>query len=230
MAFLDFLRPKRAALPVAAEAAPRAPGEIALAPTTETGRRTFDPLLHATRSRLWVDLRLLQTIYDVRDMDRKDGRVKKIHSRCARAATKGGLRLVASGQPQLEKEWKKFRDTLGLDNPQKLQSDMRGLLTDGNLALQWVLDGNGDLVAGIRMPPETIRANTNDAGIIADATKAYTQLDLATGREAAAFALWQLTMGRLDPENYDDWSSPGRPYLDASRTCWRQWRSRPAST
>lgn len=222
MAFLDFLKRKRDALPVKADAAePKAPGET-LARTTEAGIRSLESQLLALRTRFWVDIRLLQTIADIRHMDQVDGRVKKIHSRCARAATKGGLRLVAAAQPMLEREWRQFRDTLGLDNPQKLQSDMRGLLTDGNLALQWVLDDTGKLVAGIRMPPETLRANVNKSGVIADATKAYTQVDLYGGQDEATFALWQMTIGRLDPTNYDDWSSPGRPYLDASRACWRK--------
>ena len=222
MRFLDFLTRKRKALPDGAAAAVRAPGEAVTGATTEVGTRTLEVQLGLLRRRMWVDPRLLQTIQDVREMDRVDGRVKKIHSRCARAAAKGGLRLVASGQPRLEREFRIYRDRLGLGNVQKLQSDLRGLMTDGNLALQWVLDEDGQLVAGIRMPPETLRANVNDAGVIADPARAYTQVDLTSGREAAHFALWQLTMGRLDPQSFDDWSSPGRPYLDASRTTWRK--------
>lgn len=220
MGFLDFLSRKRNALP--AEKAPLAPGEIPAGRSTEAGTRSLEAHLGLLRRRMWVDTRLLQTITDVRAMDVSDGRVKKIHSRCARAAAKGGLRLVATNQPRLEREFKEFRHRLGLHNPQKLQSDLRGLLTDGNLALQWVLDESGQLVAGIRMPPETLRANTNNSGQIAEPTRAYTQIDLTSGREAAHFGLWQLTVGRLDPMNYDDWSCPGRPYLDASRSTWRK--------
>lgn len=222
MGFFDFLKRKGAALPDGSAGKPLAPGEIPASRTTEVGTRSQDVYLAMLRHRMWVDPRLLQVIRDVRDMDKVDGRVKKIHSRCARAAAKGGLRLVASGQPQLEREFKAYRKKIGLDNAQKLQSDLRGLLTDGNLALQWVLDEDGELVAGIRMPPETLRPNTNKAGMIAEPGKAYTQVDLASGGEAANFALWQLTIGRLDPENFDDWNSPGRPYLDASRSTWRK--------
>lgn len=222
MGFFDFLSRKRAALPEGAAGKPRAQGELPLAGTTEVGTRSQDAYLALLRHRMWVDPRLLQVVRDVREMDRQDGRVKKIHSRCARAAAKGGLRLVTSGQPRLEREFRQYRATLGLDNAQKLQSDLRGLLVDGNLAIQWVLDDAGALLAGVRMPPETLRPNTSKAGLIADPAKAYTQVDIATGRDAASFALWQMTVGRLDPENFDDWNCPGRPYLDASRSTWRK--------
>lgn len=222
MAFLDFFKAKLAALrSTETSAAPMAPGETARS-NSEVGFRSQDMALALFQRRMWVDARLMQTIQDIRRMDASDGRIKKIHSRCARAAAKGGLRLVVSAQPRLEREWKLFRDTLGLNNPQKLQSDLRGLLVDGNLALQWVLDDAGLPIAGVRMPPETLRANTTPAGVFADAARAYTQIDPASGREVASFGLWQLTVGRLDPVSFDDWGSPGRPYLDASRTVWRK--------
>jgi len=43
-----------------------------------------------------------------------------------------------------------------------------------------------------------------------------------TGSVAAEFALYQLTVGRMDPDNYDDHGSMGRPYLDAQRVVWRK--------
>lgn len=223
MVFLDRLRSAYDAFSRRDAGRPLAPGERATGGSTETGQRTNpDALLLDFQRRLWVDPRLLQTIRDIREMDRCDGRVKKIHSRSARAAAKGGVRLVATGQPRLEREWNEFARRLQLNNPQKLQSDLRGLLTDGNLAIQWVLDEAQRVVAAPRMPPETLVPLTNGAGVFADAAHAYDQLDIRSGAVVGRFALWQLTVGRLDPVNYDDWGCPGRPYLDASRSTWRK--------
>lgn len=223
MAFLDFLRRKRDALPQQDTAGtPAAPGESPSGSTEAGHRRNFDDRTELFSRRLWVDVRLLQTIRDIREMDRTDGRVKKIHSRSARAASKGGLRLVATGQPRLERLWAQFVANTQLNNPQKLQSDLRGLMSEGHLALQWVLGADQRVAAAPRMPPETLRANTTDAGVFADASAAYEQLDLSSGRVVATFGLWQLTMGRLDPQNFDDWGSAGRPYLDATRPIWKK--------
>lgn len=222
-AFLDRIRSAYAVLRRGDAGAPRAPGEKAPGVTTEVGQRSNpDTLMLDFQRRLWVDPCLLETIRDIRAMDRTDGRVKKIHSRSARAAAKGGIRLAATGQPRLEREWNEFARRLQLNNPQKLQSDLRGVLTDGNLAIQWVLDDQQRIVAAPRMPPETLVALTTDAGVFADPAHAYDQLDLRSGAIVAQFALWQLTVGRLDPVNYDDWGCPGRPYLDASRSTWRK--------
>ncbi len=223
MAFLDQLKAAYAILRRGDAGVPQAPGQRPAGGSTETGQRSNpDALLLDFQRRLWVDPRLLQTIRDIREMDRCDGRVKKIHSRSARAAAKGGIRLVATGQPRLEREWNEFSRRLQLNNPQKLQSDLRGVLTDGNLAIQWVLDDAQRVVAAPRMPPETLVALTNDAGVFADPAHAYDQLDLRSGAVVGKFALWQLTVGRLDPVNFDDWGCPGRPYLDASRNAWRK--------
>lgn len=222
MGFLDIFLRRRAALPQsAATAPPTAPGEPG-AGSTETGTRTTTDELQAFRHRLWVDHRLHAVIRDIREMDKRDGRVKKIHGRSARAAAKGGLRLMATGQPRLEREWRLFVKRTKLNNPQKLQSDLRGLLMEGHLAIQWVLDASENVAAGVRMPPETIRPRVSKAGVFEDPAHAYDQMEIHTGKALAQFALWQLSLGRLDPLNFDDWGSPGRPYLDASRSIWKK--------
>ncbi len=222
MGFLDFLRNPFSSLPRTQKAGtPTAPGELPPRNTEEGSRLTFDELWRV-RSRLWIDTRLLQTIQDVRRMDERDGRVKKIHSRSSRTAAKGGLRLVATGQPRLEREWRRFKVGTKINNPQKLHSDIRGLMTDGHLAIQWVLDADGQICAAPRMPPESLRANVGPSGVFDNPAKAYDQVDLTTGEVIATFGLWQLTMGRLDPQNFDDWGCPGRPYLDASRGVWKK--------
>lgn len=223
MGFLDLFRAKRDTLPkTSTTGKPVAAGEM-LARTTEAGHRAHpDQEFLQFQRRMFVDPRLLQTIRDIRRMDALDGRVKKIHGRSARAAAKGGVRLVATGQPRLEREWRDFATRLQLNNPQKLQSDLRGLLMEGNLAVQWVLDNESRIVGSPRMPAETLSPLTNRAGVFEDPAKAYQQIDLQSGQKVAEFALWQLTVGRLDPLNFDDWGSPGRPYLDASRSCWRK--------
>ena len=59
-------------------------------------------------------------------------------------------------------------------------------------------------------------------GLFTNVQTAYTQMDLATGQDLAVFPLWQLTLARQDPDNYDDLSCLGRPFMDASREIWRK--------
>jgi len=221
MGFLDIFHRLRAALPGSNRSMPTAPGETPPG-STETGYRTTTDELQLIQSRLWVDTRLLSVIRDIRAMDKLDGRVKKIHGRSARAAAKGGVRLKATGVPRLEREWRRFARATKLNNPQKLQSDLRGLLMEGHLAIQWVLGPDEQVAAGVRMPPETIKPLVNRAGVFDDPMHAYDQIEIHSGRVAASFALWQLSLGRVDPLNFDDWGSPGRPYLDASRGIWKK--------
>ena len=175
----------------------------------------------------WVDPELRQSILDIRTMDRLDGRVKRIHRQTSRAAAKGGLILrVKDGPKWLHDEWKRFQRATGLDSPQKLQSDLRGLMMEGNLPLQWVLNDEDRIAGCVRMPADTIVPKVGANGRFEDPRRAYEQIDLSGvggGKPVlATFALWQLTLCRLDPDNYDDWGSMGRPYLDASRPVWKK--------
>lgn len=176
---------------------------------------------------MWVDPDTRAAILDIRDMDRKDGRVKMIHSRVARDIIKGGLVMKqATDSESISKEWQAFGRRLQLDRREKLKSDARGFVMEGNLPLQIVLDGTPggprDVAAAIRMPSETIIPNVNENGRFKDVRKAYVQFDITTGAEKCAFALWQLMLSRFDPDNFDDHGSLGRPFLDASRTTWRK--------
>lgn len=198
--------------------------------TSERGQRpTPDNALAYLYRDLWVDPSLRQSILDIREADRTDGRIKMIHRRTSRAAAKGGLMLRVFDGPtkRLTREWREFSQRLGLYRIEKLYSDIRGLMMEGNLALQWVLDDSGTVVEGVRMPSETLLPKVGKDGRFTDVHRAYDQIDLAglTGHQViASFALWQLTLGRLDPDNYDDWGSLGRPYLDASRPIWKKLR------
>ncbi len=174
---------------------------------------------------MWVDPDVRAAILDVREMDRLDGRVKRIHNRIARDAIKGGLVLTQTkDSPTISREWSAFVDRLQLRNPQKLKSDARGLAMEGNLPLQWVLDDALNVVAGVRMPSETLLPNVGDNGRFKSASEAYHQIDLMTGSQIAAFPMWQLFMCRLDPDSFDDQGAMGRPFLDASREVWRKLR------
>ena len=114
------------------------------------------------------------SVYNIREMDRVDPRVKRIHRKMARDATKNGIRLR-------------------------------------------------NVVSGLRMPAETILPDTLPTGQLKSIASAYKQLDPVGGYQIIAnFAFWQLAMGRIDPDNYDDFGCPGRPYLDATRKTWRQ--------
>lgn len=205
---------------------PKMPAETAseTGKGSEIGRRTTpeDQIKYMYRL-MWVDPDLRQAILDIRNIDRLDGRVKRIHNRMARDIIKGGL-VMQQGEASdmIASEWAEFSRRLQLDNLQKLKSDARGLVMEGNLAMQWVLDEQNRVIAGVRMPAETIIPNVNDAGRLKDLKRAYIQFDITTGSEQAAFPLWQLTHARFDPDNFDDLGSMGRPFMDASRTTWRK--------
>lgn len=172
---------------------------------------------------MWVDNDLRATILEVRNMDRLDGRVKKIHSRTASMIIKGGLRLNNPGGSQvLARAWDRMRRRTGLDKRGKLHSDARGMMMEGNLPMQLVLGADNRLDSLVRMPSETIRPVVSEAGRFTNVAHAYEQYDLLRGAMTASWALWQFVMGRLTPDNYDDLGSMGRPYLDASRTVWKK--------
>ena len=192
--------------------------------TTERGTRaTPEAAVKYLFRSFWIDPELRATILDVRHMDRVDPRVKRIHGRMSRAAVKGGLILEAPGNAEsLHGQWRDFAHRLGLGRQEKLESDCRGLTMEGNLPMQWVLDESRRVVKGVRMPTETLVANVGPAGRFLDPRKAYEQWDLQQGAVLDTFALWQLTVVRLTPDNFDDMGSFGRPYLDAARTPWKK--------
>lgn len=193
--------------------------------TSEQGNRaTPENAAKYLYRQMWVDSDLRQRVLDIRDMDARDGRVKKIHKRTAAMVVKGGLALSSKTENRrVKRAWDRFEQRLGLHRREKLQSDARGLLMEGNLAMQWVLDGERKRVLqGVRMPSETLIPRVLPNGTFADPAAAYDQHDLSSGTLLARFALWQLTLGRIDPDNYDDAGSFGRPYLDGSREVWKK--------
>lgn len=165
------------------------------------------------------------SIEEIRRFDRTDPRVKKIHKRMARDATKGGIRLQWDGpeNKRIASLFETFKKRLQLNNGQKLTSDARGALIEGTLVMQWVVDTNLNVMSGLRMPSETIVPVTSTTGQFKSAAAAYKQLDPIGGySEIASFAFWQISMCRLDPDNFDDFGSRGRPYLDAARKPLKQ--------
>jgi hypothetical protein len=222
--FLKGLRRAPASTTITKEETPL-PG-AAVFPNTEQGwRPTPENSLRYLYREFWVDPLVRQAIVDVRTMDATDGRVKKIHRQTSRAAVKGGLKLRAPGVAgRLHREWNLFERRLQLNRRDRLQSYVRALMMEGNLPLQWVLDADRQVCDCVRMPSETILPRVSPAGRFVDVRRAYDQIDVAFGttRVLASFALWQLTLGRLDPDNYDDWGALGRPYLDASRAVWKK--------
>lgn len=215
-------------IPALRKAPPVLPNEQAVITNrdSERGRRpTPEAQLDYLYRIMWVDPTFRQAVLDVREMDREDGRVKKIHSRVARDVVKGGLILQqATENKTIAKLWEDFGRRLQLDRPEKLKSDARGLIMEGNHCAQRVLDPERNLVALVRMPSETILPNVDESGRFKSATEAYMQFEIITGREIAKFPLWQLFVSRFDPDNFDDMGSLGRPFLDASRGCWRKLR------
>lgn len=195
-------------------------------PTSEIGyRATPENATKYLYRLMWVDPDVRAAILDIRRMDKEDPRVKKIHGRTSRAMVKGGLRLMFADKSnsRIERRWKEFQKRLFLNRREKLESDARGLMMEGNLPMQWVLGPDKrQLVAAVRMPSDTILPRVSAAGVFLDPARAYEQYDLTTGSLLATFALWQLSLVRLTPDNFDDLGSMGRPYLDATRTIWRK--------
>lgn len=191
---------------------------------SEIGSRTTpeNSVKYAQRL-MYVDPALRASILDIRHMDKVDGRVKKIHNKISRTAVKGGLQLVnPSENKRIARIWKAFEKRLNLNKQEKLESDARGLAMEGNLAVQWVMNKERQVIAGIRMPSETIRPVVTENGMFKDSNNAYEQWDILTGKVIASFPLWNMTMVRLSPDNFDDMGSMGRPYLDASREVWQK--------
>ncbi|MCG7588129.1 hypothetical protein [Photobacterium sp. OFAV2-7] len=170
------------------------------------------------------DPNLRAAIVTLRHMDKIDPRVKKIHRRIARDATKGGLKLhwVGKESQRVNKLWLQFVTRLQLTNRAKLMSDAGGLAKEGNLPLQWVVNEAMQVTNAIRMPTETIIPIVDQTGRFRNPKKAFRQIDPITWQELCTFPLWQLTVSRLDPDNFDDMGCMGRPYLDANRTIWQK--------
>ena len=194
--------------------------------TTETGwRATPENAIKYLYRTMWVDADVRASILDIREMDRLDGRVKKIHARTARTAIKGGLLLnIGSTNKKLISAWRDYSRRLKLDRPEKLESDFRGCMMEGNLPLQWIIGEDRHVHAAVRMPTETLLPVVGADGRFKDPARAYEQYDLGSGAVLARFALWQLSLVRLTPDNHDDMGSMGRPYLDASRATWKKLR------
>jgi hypothetical protein len=192
--------------------------------TSERGMRTTpENAIKYMYRVMWTDPELRAAILDIRQMDRDDGRVKKIHRRTVSAAIKGGLKLDNPNQTRsIQRAWDKFHRRLQLERREKLMSDGRGLMMEGNLLTQWVLDENKNVVSGIRMPTETILPQVQPNGRYKNPARAFDQYDLSTGARVASFPLWQMAHTRLTPDNYDDMGSMGRPYLDSSRSVWKK--------
>ena len=192
--------------------------------TTERGyRSTPENSIKYLYRMMWVDPDLRQSIIDIRHMDRDDGRVKKIHNKMSRTAVRGGLKLkIGPEKKRIITLWKQFVKRLQLDRQEKLESDARGLVMEGNLPLQWVIDSHNQVVRGLRLPSETILPNVDERGVFKTPDHAYTQIDINSGSELAKFSLWQLTLVRINPDNFDDLGAMGRPYLDATRSVWKK--------
>lgn len=201
----------------------RVPGEPSPISDELGTRSTPENQLKALSRGMWVDPTLRAAILDIRTMDRLDGRVKRIHAKVAGDTVRGGLVLVQkSTSAVIRREWDAFSRRLQLNRASKLRSDARTLVMQGNLAMQWVLDDARNVVLGVAMPAETLIANSDAGGRFKDVRRAYSQVDMIGGSEIAAFPLWKLTLARLDPDNYDDVGSMGRPWLDAGRGGWQK--------
>lgn len=189
----------------------------------ETGARlaSDDAMMREIKSVMFVDHERRVMVQTIRDMDRRDGRVKTIHTRTAGDVIRGGLVMQTSSE-LVAKEWTRFMARLQLDNSDKLKSDTRAMLMEGNLALQLVLNDALEVGAAIRMPSETMVPMVGLDGRFKNAGAAFEQRDVMTGKVLASFAAWQMPLGRLDPDSWDDLGSMGRPLLDASAGIWRK--------
>lgn len=199
--------------------------------TGERGARlASDEALERTYRTMFIDYDRRALVRLMREMDQKDGRVKSVHGRVARDVIRGGLVLEVSekgSSETLKREWSGFMARLQLNRSEKLKSDARGLVMEGNLAHQLVLDDGAageqrQVMAALRMPSDTIVPLVDDGGRFKNPAAAYEQRDVMTGQTLASFAAWQLMMSRLDPLNFDDLGSMGRPWLDSVASTWRK--------
>lgn len=195
-----------------------------LARTDEVGSRaTLENSVRYLYLKMQAEPGLVAAIYDIRRMEKRDGRVRRIHARIARDVINGGLVLFqAADRPDIRREWEAFRRRTELNRPEKLKSDALGLVKEGNLPLQVVLDDQERVAGLIRMPTESIVPQVGSNGQFEDVRCAYKQIDRATGGEIARFPLWKLLLARLDPENHDDRGALGMPFLEASRSVWKK--------
>jgi hypothetical protein len=195
-------------------------------PAGERGSRTpSDVAMRRYYRQFAISTEVREKILLLRDMELRDGRIKNIHGRVCRDMIRGGLVMQfteTASSEKLRDEWLGFSHRLELDRVQKLRSDARGLVCEGNLPLQLVLDDAQRVVAAIRMPAETIVPIVDASGRFKDPTAAYEQRDVMTGKVLATFAAYQLQLARFDPLSYDDMGEMGRPFLDASIETWRK--------
>ena len=151
---------------------------------------------------MWLDTERRAMVQTMREMDRKDGRVKEIHRRLARDCIRGGLVLQVNEKASsetLKREWRALQGRLQLEMADKLKSDARGLVMEGNLPLQLVLNERQDVVAAIRMPSDTIQPITDMGGRFKNPAAAWEQRDVMTGATLATWAAWQMTVARAGP-------------------------------
>lgn len=199
-------------------------------PGEKGARLASDEALERAYRTMWIDYDRRALVRLMREMDLKDGRVKSVHGRVARDVVRGGLVLEVNEKASsetLKREWSAFAYRVQLGKAEKLKSDARGLVMEGNLAHQLVLDdgASGDrrqVMAALRMPSDTIVPLVDDGGRFKNAGAAYEQRDVMTGSVLATFAAWNLMMSRLDPQNFDDLGSMGRPWLDSVASTWRK--------
>ncbi len=188
-------------------------------------RLASDEAMKRLYATMWIDHERRAKIQLMRKMDTEDGRVKQIHGRLARDCIRGGLVLQVNEKASSETikgEWTAMMGRLQLDRREKLKSDARGLVMEGNLPLQLVYSDAMDVVAALRMPSDTIVAITDMGGRFKDPAQAFEQRDVMTSRVIASWGAWQMALSRLDPDNFDDMGSMGRPFLDACAVKWRQ--------
>jgi hypothetical protein len=195
-------------------------------PAGERGSRTpADVALARMYREFAVSTEIREQILLLRDMELRDGRVRNIHGRICRDTVRGGLVMqFQEGGDALKKEWEAFAARLQLNRAQKLRSDARGLVAEGNLPLQLVLDDRLRVAAAVRMPAETIVPLVDMNGRFKDPAAAYEQRDVVTGQVLAKFAAWNLQLARFDPLSYDDMGEMGRPFLSATIETWRKLR------
>jgi hypothetical protein len=194
-------------------------------PGEQGARLASDESLERQYRLMMVDYERRALVRTMRQMDQQDGRVKSVHSRVARDTIRGGLVLECyekSSSETLKREWMQFKARTQLSNAEKLKSDARGFVMEGNLPLQLVLDDERRVVAALRMPSDTIVPMVDAGGRFVNPAAAYEQRDVMTGAVLASFAAWQLMVSRLDPLNFDDLGSMGRPWLDSSATTWKK--------
>lgn len=161
-------------------------------------------------------------------MHRDDPRAREILRSVARDATRGGFELMVQGPRADEAKTVALAMLERVDFWRQVETWVRLTLRDGDLFLELVADGNGDLVTVSRKPTLEMHRLSDEFDRFGNPERAYAwsdtlwagwsqQMTLPPG--AVTFAEWQIIHARWD---YDGDGRYGSPLFAAARESYKR--------